>query len=108
MRAAHCAFIFSPPSSTNSVSTGSTAKIADRPSESETGLKSCVYTESPPSLVCERIARPVERGNSFHVRVALFVTCLGDTLFPSAGQAVVRLLDRLGTEVEFPEEQTCC
>jgi L-lactate dehydrogenase complex protein LldE len=42
------------------------------------------------------------------VRVGLFVTCLGDTLFPSAGQAVVRLLDRLGVEVEFPEEQTCC
>jgi L-lactate dehydrogenase complex protein LldE len=42
------------------------------------------------------------------VRVGLFVTCLGDTLLPSAGQAVVRLLERLGVEVEFPEEQTCC
>jgi L-lactate dehydrogenase complex protein LldE len=42
------------------------------------------------------------------VRVGLFVTCLGDTLFPSTGQAVVRLLERLGHEVEFPEEQTCC
>jgi L-lactate dehydrogenase complex protein LldE len=42
------------------------------------------------------------------VRVGLFVTCLGDTLFPSAGQAVVRLLERLGVEVDFPEEQTCC
>jgi L-lactate dehydrogenase complex protein LldE len=42
------------------------------------------------------------------VRVGLFVTCLGDTLFPAAGQAVVRLLERLGVEVEFPEEQTCC
>jgi L-lactate dehydrogenase complex protein LldE len=42
------------------------------------------------------------------VRVGLFVTCLGDTLFPSAGQAVVRLLERLGVDVEFPEEQTCC
>jgi L-lactate dehydrogenase complex protein LldE len=42
------------------------------------------------------------------VRTGLFVTCLGDTLFPSAGQAMVRLLDRLGVEVEFPEEQTCC
>jgi L-lactate dehydrogenase complex protein LldE len=42
------------------------------------------------------------------VRVGLFVTCLGDTLFPSAGQAMVRLLERLGVEVEFPEEQTCC
>ena len=42
------------------------------------------------------------------MRVALFVTCLGDTLFPSTGQAVVRLLERLGVEVEFPQEQTCC
>jgi L-lactate dehydrogenase complex protein LldE len=42
------------------------------------------------------------------VRVGLFVTCLGDTLFPSAGRAVVRLLERLGHDVEFPEEQTCC
>ncbi len=42
------------------------------------------------------------------MRVGLFVTCLGDTLFPSAGRAVVRLLERLGVTVEFPEEQTCC
>jgi L-lactate dehydrogenase complex protein LldE len=42
------------------------------------------------------------------VRLGLFVTCLGDTLFPSVGQAVVRLLERLGHQVEFPEEQTCC
>src|SRR3954451_3343408 len=54
IRAAHCAFIFSPPSSTNSVTIGRTAKIADRPSESETGLKSWVYTESPPSLGAAR------------------------------------------------------
>ena len=42
------------------------------------------------------------------MRVALFVTCLGDTLFPSTGQAVVQLLERLGVEVDFPQEQTCC
>ena len=42
------------------------------------------------------------------MRVGLFVTCLGDTLFPSTGRAVVRLLERLGHEVEFPQEQTCC
>ena len=38
----------------------------------------------------------------------MFVTCLGDTLFPAVGRAVVRLVERLGHEVEFPEEQTCC
>jgi L-lactate dehydrogenase complex protein LldE len=42
------------------------------------------------------------------VRVGLFVTCLGDTLFPEASKAVVRVLERLGHEVVFPEEQTCC
>ena len=42
------------------------------------------------------------------MRLALFVTCLGDTLFPSTGRSVVRLLERLGHQVEFPLEQTCC
>jgi L-lactate dehydrogenase complex protein LldE len=42
------------------------------------------------------------------VRVALFITCYNDALFPEVGQAIVRLLRRLGQEVEFPAEQTCC
>jgi L-lactate dehydrogenase complex protein LldE len=42
------------------------------------------------------------------LRIALFVTCLTDTLFPQAGRATVLLLERLGHEVVFPEEQTCC
>src|SRR5947209_6405379 len=40
--------------------------------------------------------------------VALFITCLGDTLFPETGHAVVQLLERLGVEVRFPRAQTCC
>jgi L-lactate dehydrogenase complex protein LldE len=42
------------------------------------------------------------------VRVALFITCFNDTLFPATGKAVVALLERLGHEVDFPEDQTCC
>ncbi|MDT0266068.1 (Fe-S)-binding protein [Streptomyces sp. DSM 44915] len=42
------------------------------------------------------------------MRVALFVTCVNDTLFPRTGQAVVALLERLGVRVEFPEAQSCC
>ena len=40
--------------------------------------------------------------------VALFVTCLVDTLSPEVGRATVTLLERLGVEVEFPRAQTCC
>ena len=36
------------------------------------------------------------------------VTCLGDAMFPDAGRATVRLLRRLGVDVDFPEAQTCC
>lgn len=42
------------------------------------------------------------------MRVALMVTCINDALYPSTGQAVVRLLRRLGVEVDFPQAQTCC
>jgi len=42
------------------------------------------------------------------VRIALFATCIGDTLFPEAARATVEVLERLGHEVVFPAEQTCC
>jgi L-lactate dehydrogenase complex protein LldE len=42
------------------------------------------------------------------VRISLFITCYNDTLFPETGKAVVSLLERLGHEVDFPLEQTCC
>jgi len=42
------------------------------------------------------------------MRVALFVTCLADTLFPDVGKATTVLLERLGHRVEFPAGQTCC
>ncbi|GGU37594.1 (Fe-S)-binding protein [Nocardioides albus] len=42
------------------------------------------------------------------MRVALMITCINDALYPSTGKAVVRLLRRLGVEVDFPQAQTCC
>jgi L-lactate dehydrogenase complex protein LldE len=42
------------------------------------------------------------------VRIALFLTCLGDALYPEVGRATVTLLERLGHEVVFPTDQTCC
>jgi L-lactate dehydrogenase complex protein LldE len=42
------------------------------------------------------------------VRAALFITCFNDTLFPQTGRATVAVLERVGVEVDFPLEQTCC
>jgi L-lactate dehydrogenase complex protein LldE len=42
------------------------------------------------------------------MRIALFVTCVNDLMFPDTGKAVVTVLERLGHEVEFPLDQTCC
>ncbi|HET9900109.1 MAG TPA: (Fe-S)-binding protein [Actinomycetes bacterium] len=42
------------------------------------------------------------------MKVALQVTCINDALFPQTGRAVVRLLRRLGVDVDFPMAQTCC
>jgi L-lactate dehydrogenase complex protein LldE len=42
------------------------------------------------------------------VRVALFITCVNDALFPDTGKATVALLRRLGHRVDFPAAQTCC
>lgn len=42
------------------------------------------------------------------MRVALFATCLVDGLFPDVAKATVTLLNRLGHDVAFPEQQTCC
>jgi L-lactate dehydrogenase complex protein LldE len=42
------------------------------------------------------------------MRVALMVTCVNDAMFPDTGKAVVRLLRRLGVDVDFPLAQTCC
>ena len=42
------------------------------------------------------------------MRVALQITCVNDAMFPDTGKAVVRLLRRLGVDVDFPGAQTCC
>lgn len=42
------------------------------------------------------------------MKISLFITCLNDTLFPQIGIATVQLLERLGCEISFSLEQTCC
>jgi len=42
------------------------------------------------------------------IKAQLFITCLADQFFPGVLQRMVGLLERLGVEVAFPENQTCC
>jgi L-lactate dehydrogenase complex protein LldE len=42
------------------------------------------------------------------VRIALFATCVADTVSPEAARATVLVLERLGHEIVFPPAQTCC
>ena len=42
------------------------------------------------------------------MKVALFVTCLGDQFFAAACADAVRLLRHVGADVSFPTGQTCC
>jgi L-lactate dehydrogenase complex protein LldE len=42
------------------------------------------------------------------MRVSLFVTCLTDLFYPDVAACVVRILRRLGLQVDFPKDQTCC
>ncbi|MEX0586469.1 MAG: (Fe-S)-binding protein [Pirellulales bacterium] len=42
------------------------------------------------------------------MKISLLVTCLADVLRPEIGIDTVRLLERLGHEVDFPPAQTCC
>jgi L-lactate dehydrogenase complex protein LldE len=42
------------------------------------------------------------------IKAQLFITCLAEQFFPDVLKRMVGLLERLGVQVEFPAEQTCC
>ncbi|GAF65883.1 glycolate oxidase [Bacillus sp. TS-2] len=42
------------------------------------------------------------------MKVSLFVTCLSDIFYTQVGKDVVEVLERLGCEIDFPKQQTCC
>ena len=40
--------------------------------------------------------------------VQLFITCLANSFFPQTGEAILSIFSRLGLNVEFARDQTCC
>src|SRR5438093_2425697 len=71
--------------------------MAPRLRTSAASRRARVHTSS-----CERARQDLT------VQIALFATCIGEAFFPDACRATVEVLERLGHDVVFPEEQTCC
>ncbi|GAM15904.1 (Fe-S)-binding protein [Mesobacillus selenatarsenatis] len=42
------------------------------------------------------------------MKVSLFSTCLSDILFADVARNTLEILERVGCEVDYPMEQTCC
>ena len=42
------------------------------------------------------------------MRISLFIPCFVDLFYPQVGISMVRIFERLGHQVDFPENQTCC
>lgn len=42
------------------------------------------------------------------MQVALFVPCYIDQFYPKVAIATLELLEKLGVEVVYPDDQTCC
>ena len=51
--------------------------------------------------------RQTRRGRK-SIKASLFATCTIDQFYPQIGEAVVKVLRRLGVDIDFPESQTCC
>ncbi len=42
------------------------------------------------------------------MQASLFITCIVDQFYPEVGESTVRVLRKLGVDVDFPSTQTCC
>ncbi|MEJ2698307.1 MAG: (Fe-S)-binding protein, partial [Desulfuromonadales bacterium] len=61
--------------------------------------------EKPLREVWEGTEQKVEKPR---YRAALFAGCLNDFVYPELGTALIRVMNRLGVEVLFPQKQNCC
>lgn len=42
------------------------------------------------------------------MKVSLFIPCFVDLMYPQVGISMVRILEKLGHQVECPESPACC
>ncbi|MBZ0335598.1 (Fe-S)-binding protein [Marinobacter sp. AL4B] len=67
------------------------------------------FYDAAPNATRVAPARPAPREYPAKpAEVTLFGTCVVDLFFPEAGLDAIRLLEREGIRVHFPQEQSCC
>ncbi|PSF13300.1 oxidoreductase [Marinobacter fuscus] len=68
-----------------------------------------LFYDAAPNATRVAPARPTERRYPAKPgRVILYGTCVVDMFFPEAGLDAIRLLEREGIAVDYPQAQTCC
>ncbi len=55
-----------------------------------------------------RVVAPADAATGTHGRVAFFVGCIQEAFLAPVNQATIRVLQKNGFEVHFPQGQTCC
>ncbi|MBJ6136127.1 (Fe-S)-binding protein [Marinobacter litoralis] len=68
-----------------------------------------LFYDAAPNATRVAPARPAPRAYPAKpTEVTLFGTCVLDLFFPEAGLDAIRLLEREGIRVHFPQQQSCC
>ena len=68
-------------------------------------VKTCLgFTRFFSKLFFNKITDKVENT----VKAALFIPCLSEHLYPDSALNMVKVLEYLGVEIDYVENQTCC
>jgi Fe-S oxidoreductase len=58
--------------------------------------------------VPSRQSAPANERQLAAMRVGLMIPCYVDMFYPEVGVATLELLEKLGVQVDYPFDQTCC
>lgn len=85
-------------------------KQADEGRRAGTGAKANLSVKTGASVKSDSagINAGPDGGAAADIKVSMFITCVSDAVYPRIGEAMARLLARLGVKLQFPDAQTCC
>ena len=91
-----------PPTATQS------AELQSQESDVDAGLKARSTESTGIPTTATGTDATQKRRSTPHEKAAFYSGCLIDFAYPEMGESVVKILNKAGIEVIFPEGQTCC